>query len=112
MNIRHTNSLSVESGLGLYLQKQISFNDQNLLQIRFGGSWYHEFNNEYQAVKARINNMDGEFATDSYQTDKDHGLFSLNGEYRSGNFSLYGEAAYDLGTDDNWIFNGGLKYAF
>ena len=112
LNIRHTNSLSVESGLGLYLQKQISLTDQNLLQIRFGGSWYHEFNNEYQAVKARINDMDGEFAMDRCQTDKDHGLFSVNGEYRSGNFSLYGEAAYDLGTDDNWIFNGGAKYAF
>ena len=56
--------------------------------------------------------MDGEFAMDRCQTDKDHGLFSVNGEYRSGNFSLYGEAAYDLGTDDNWIFNGGAKYAF
>lgn len=56
--------------------------------------------------------MEGRFAMDRAEYEKDRGLFSLNGEYRNGGFSFYGETAFEAGRSDNWIFNTGFKYAF
>lgn len=108
----HNNNLSVESGFGLYAEKEFLFNDENSLRLRFGGTWYHEFNDKYQTVKARLDGMEGRFAMDRAEYEKDRGLFSLNGEYRNGSFSFYGETAFEAGRSDNWIFNTGFKYAF
>lgn len=108
----HNNNLSVESGFGLYAEKEFLFNDENSLRLRFGGTWYHEFNDKYQTVKARLDGMEGRFAMDRAEYEKDRGLFSLNGEYRNGGFSFYGETAFEVGRSDNWIFNTGFKYAF
>lgn len=108
----HNNNLSVESGFGLYAEKEFLFNDENSLRLRFGGTWYHEFNDKYQTVKARLDGMEGRFAMDRAEYEKDRGLFSLNGEYRNGDFSFYGETAFEAGRSDNWIFNTGFKYAF
>mgnify|MGYP000161666306 CR=1 FL=1 len=108
----HNNNLSVESGFGLYAEKEFLFNDENSLRLRFGGTWYHEFNDKYQTVKARLDGMEGRFSMDRAEYEKDRGLFSLNGEYRNGGFSFYGETAFEAGRSDNWIFNTGFKYAF
>lgn len=108
----HNNNLSVESGFGLYAEKEFLFNDENSLRLRFGSTWYHEFNDKYQTVKARLDGMEGRFAMDRAEYEKDRGLFSLNGEYRNGGFSFYGETAFEAGRSDNWIFNTGFKYAF
>lgn len=108
----HNNNLSVESGFGLYAEKEFLFNEENSLRLRFGGTWYHEFNDKYQTVKARLDGMEGRFAMDRAEYEKDRGLFSLNGEYRNGGFSFYGETAFEAGRSDNWIFNTGFKYAF
>lgn len=108
----HNNNLSVESGFGLYAEKEFLFNEENSLRLRFGGTWYHEFNDKYQTVKARLDGMEGCFAMDRAEYEKDRGLFSLNGEYRNGGFSFYGETAFEAGRSDNWIFNTGFKYAF
>ena len=108
----HNNNLSVESGFGLYAEKEFLFNDENSLRLRFGGTWYHEFNDKYQTVKARLDGMEGRFAMDRAEYEKDRGLFSLNGEYRNGGFSFYRETAFEAGRSDNWIFNTGFKYAF
>ncbi len=108
----HNNNLSVESGFGLYAEKEFLFNDKNSLRLRFGGTWYHEFNDKYQTVKARLDGMEGRFAMNRAEYEKDRGLFSLNGEYRNGGFSFYGETAFEAGRSDNWIFNTGFKYAF
>lgn len=108
----HNNNLSVESGFGLYAEKEFLFNDENSLRLRFGGTWYHEFNDKYQTVKARLDGMEGRFAMNRAEYEKDRGLFSLNGEYRNGGFSFYGETAFEAGRSDNWIFNTGFKYAF
>ena len=59
-----------------------------------------------------LDGMEGRFAMDRAEYEKDRGLFSLNGEYRNGGFSFYGETAFEAGRSDNWIFNTGFKYAF
>ena len=112
LEIRHGNSLSVESGLGLFAEKTFVLDDQNSLRFRVGGTWYHEFNDDYATVKARIAGMDGMFTLDPLETEKDRGLISAAGEYKYGAFALYGETAYDTGNGGNWMFNAGLKYAF
>lgn len=102
----------MKAGFGLYAEKEFLFNDENSLRLRFGSTWYHEFNDKYQTVKARLDGMEGRFAMDRAEYEKDRGLFSLNGEYRNGGFSFYGETAFEAGRSDNWIFNTGFKYAF
>lgn len=112
IRIKHNNNLSIENGLGLYLQKEFAFAGQNKLQVRAGASWYHEFNDRYQTVKAQLQGMDGSYAMDKLSTEKDRGLANLNAEYTYGSVSLFGNAGYHWQNDDAWSFNAGIKYAF
>ena len=112
LDIQHNNNVSVESGLGLYAEKKFELDENNIIRLRAGGTWYHEYNDNYQNVKVGINGMDGTFALGKLSTDQDRALLSINGEYKNGNFSLYGESALDVGSEENWIFNLGIKYAF
>ena len=112
LNINHNNNISVESGLGLYAEKKFAIDENNSVRLRAGGTWYHEFNDNYQNVKIGIDGMDGTFALGKLSTDKDRALLSINGEYKNNNFSLYGESALDIANEENWIFNIGVKYSF
>ena len=112
LNINHNNNISVESGLGLFAEKTFNINDNNSFRLRAGGTWYHEFNDDYQTLKGDIEGFNGIYTLDEVEMEKDRALFSINGEYKTGALSFYGEAAYETGSDNNWIFNAGIKYAF
>ena len=112
IKVNHTNNVSIESGLGLFVEKEFSFDKNGELRIRSGGTWYHEFNDNYQITKAHIFGMNGTYSMDELTTVKDRALLSVNAEYKKEGFSLFGESAYEIGRDENWIFNVGVKYAF
>ena len=112
LNINHNNNISVESGLGLFAEKTFNINDNNSFRLRAGGTWYHEFNDDYQTLKGDIEGFNGIYTLDEVEMEKDRALFSINGEYKTGALSFYGEAAYETGSDNNWIFNAGIKYTF
>lgn len=112
LEVKSANNLSVEGGIGLYARKSFSIMEENDLTLRAGGSWYHEFNNPYQAARARIANMLGSYQMDTYDVERDRGIFSVRMDYKHDRFDFYFEANKFLEEDDGYALSAGLGYRF
>ncbi len=112
LEVKSANNLSVEGGIGLYARKSFSIMEENDLTLRAGGSWYHEFNNPYQAARARIAGMLGSYQMDTYDVERDRGIFSVRMDYKHDRFDFYFEANKFLGEDDGYVLSAGLGYKF
>lgn len=112
LEVKSANNLSVEGGIGLYARKSFSIMEENDLTLRAGGSWYHEFNNPYQAARARIVGMLGSYQMDTYDVERDRGIFSVRMDYKHDRFDFYFEANKFLEEDDGYALSAGLGYKF
>lgn len=112
LEVKSANNLSVEGGIGLYARKSFSIMEKNDLTLRAGGSWYHEFNNPYQAARARIAGMLGSYQMDTYDVERDRGIFSVRMDYKHDRFDFYFEANKFLEEDDGYALSAGLGYKF
>lgn len=112
LEVKSANNLSVEGGIGLYARKSFSIMEENDLMLRAGGSWYHEFNNPYQAARARIAGMLGSYQMDTYDVERDRGIFSVRMDYKHDRFDFYFEANKFLEEDDGYALSAGLGYKF
>ncbi len=112
LEVKSANNLSVEGGIGLYARKSFSIMEENDLTLRAGGSWYHEFNNPYQAARARIAGMLGSYQMDTYDVERDRGIFSVRMDYKHDRFDFYFEANKFLEEDDGYAHSAGLGYKF
>ena len=112
LEVKSANNLSVEGGIGLYARKTFSIMEENDLTLRAGGSWYHEFNNPYQAARARIAGMLGSYQMDTYDVERDRGILSVRMDYKHDRFDFYFEANKFLEEDDGYALSAGLGYKF
>ena len=112
LEVKSANNLSVEGGIGLYARKSFSIMEENDLTLRAGGSWYHEFNNPYQAARARIAGMLGSYQMDAYDVERDRGILSVRMDYKHDRFDFYFEANKFLEEDDGYALSAGLGYKF
>lgn len=112
LEVKSANNLSVEGGIGFYARKSFSIMEENDLTLRAGGSWYHEFNNPYQAARARIAGMLGSYQMDTYDVERDRGIFSVRMDYKHDRFDFYFEANKFLEEDDGYALSAGLGYKF
>lgn len=112
LEVKSANNLSVEGGIGLYARKSFSIMEENDLTLRAGGSWYHEFNNPYQAARARIAGMLGSYQMDTYDVERDRGILSVRMDYKHDRFDFYFEANKFLEEDDGYALSAGLGYKF
>lgn len=112
LEVKSANNLSVEGGIGLYARKSFSIMEENDLTLRAGGSWYHEFNNPYQAARARIAGMLGSYQMDTYDVERDRGILSVRMDYKHDRFDFYFEANKFLEEDDGYALTAGLGYKF
>lgn len=112
LEVKSANNLSVEGSIGLYARKSFSIMEENDLTLRAGGSWYHEFNNPYQAARARIAGMLGSYQMDTYDVERDRGIFSVRMDYKHDRFDFYFEANKFLEEDDGYALSAGLGYKF
>lgn len=112
LTVNSSNNLSVEGGIGLYVKKSFSLTDENDLKLRLGGTYYHEFNNPYQAAKARIDGMAGSYHMDSYETQRDRGVITFRMDYKHEEFDFFVEANKFLEEDDGYSMNAGIGYRF
>ena len=112
IRVESNNNVSVEGGLGLYAKKSFSLTDEDELKIRLGGTYYHEFNNPYQAPKAGVVGLLGSYQMDSYEAQKDRAVLSARFDYKRGKFNFYLEGNSYIEDDDNYSINAGLTYAF
>ncbi len=112
LEVKSANNLSVEGSIGLYARKSFSIMEENDLTLRAGGSWYHEFNNPYQAARARIAGMLGSYQMDTYDVERDRGILSVRMDYKHDRFDFYFEANKFLEEDDGYALSAGLGYKF
>lgn len=106
------NNLSVEGGLGLYAKKSFKPMGDDELNIRLGGTYYHEFNNPYQAVSAGIVGLQGRYHINSYETQRNRAVLSSRFDYKRGKFNFYLEGSRFIEDDSTYSVNAGLTYAF
>lgn len=106
------NNLSVEGGLGLYAKKSFKPMGDDELNIRLGGTYYHEFNNPYQAVSAGIVGLQGRYHMNSYETQRNRAVLSSRFDYKRGKFNFYLEGSRFIEDDSTYSANAGLTYAF
>ena len=112
IRVESNNNVSVEGGLGLYAKKSFSLTDEDELKIRLGGTYYHEFNNPYQAPKAGVVGLLGTYHMNSYDAQKDRAVLSVRFDYKRGKFNFYLEGNSYVEDDDTYSINAGLTYAF
>lgn len=112
LKIEAADDVSVESGLGLYLKKTWQLDETDELKLRAGGTWYHEFNNSFQNVRAHMAGMVGSYEMDGYSVERDRGILSVRADYKHGEFDVYFSAEKFLEEDDGYALNFGAAFRF
>ena len=107
------NNLSVESGIGIYASKEFDFGDNGKLNLRAGGMYYRELNKDaYNSPNAEFYGMNGFYHLPDYDNRRDRGTISFKGNYRLGNWDFYAEGIRLLESNDNMIYNAGIRINF
>ncbi len=112
LEINATNNISVETGIGLYAVKEIELGEKGKINLRAGGTYYHELANPFQAQKARMTDAGINYFVNSYDARRDRAVLSLRLDYRYKQFNLYSEFSKYIETDDAYAINAGLGYKF
>lgn len=113
ISVKAKNMFSAEAGLGAYVSKAADFGEKGRLNLKFGGMYYYELNDDaYQSLNARFAGMSGMYYLDGYDNRRSRGIVSLKADYELKGWNLYAEVMRLLEHDDNMVYNAGLKYSF
>ena len=113
ISTKSQNNLSAESGIGIYAIKEIEFDNGNKLDFRIGGMYYRELNQDaYNSPNAEFYGMSGCYQLPNYDNRRDRGIISIKGNYNIGNLNFYAEGIRLLESNDNMIYNAGVRINF
>ena len=114
LQIASSHILSVESALGLYIDKDIEFSPGHKLNVRFGAGYYHEFADPYRGLDAHINDTIGSYKLRDieHSDSRDRGIISARLNYDYKDISVYGELMQYLEKEYPIKVDVGLKYKF
>jgi outer membrane autotransporter protein len=112
LHISATNVFSLESALGIYVDKDIEFNEDNRLNIALGAGYYHEFADPYRGFDTHHSNSIGKYRLKNKIHSDDRGLISAKLKYDYKAFSIYAELLQYLEEEHPTEFDGGLQYRF
>ncbi len=114
VNVASSHVFSLESALGLYLDKEIEFDEDNKLNIALGAGYYHEFANPYRGFNARNGGTLGHYRLRDIEhlNSRNRGILSAKVNYDYKNFSIYGELLQYLEKEYPLDIDVGLKYKF
>lgn len=114
LQIASSHIFSLESALGLYLDKDIEFAPDNKMNVMLGIGYYHEFADPYRGLDAHINDTLGSYKLrDIENTDsRDRGVISARINYDYKDISIYGELMQYLEKEYPIKVDVGLKYKF
>ena len=110
--VESSNNISVETGIGLYATKTVEFANKGKLNLRAGGTYYHELANPFKAQKARMTDADIRYRVNGYEADRDRAVISFRMDYGYEQFNVYGEFSKFIEKDDGYAINAGLGYKF
>ena len=114
LQIDAANVFSLESALGIYLDKSVEFSEDNRLNMALGIGYYHEFADPYRGMDARINDTLGSYKLRDIEhiNSRDRGILSARINYDYKNFSIYGELMQYLEKEYPIKVDVGVKYKF
>ncbi|MBR5154564.1 MAG: autotransporter domain-containing protein [Alphaproteobacteria bacterium] len=112
LNILSSHVMSIESALGVYLDKDVKFNEHSNLKMSLGLGYYHEFADPYNSMKARLNNSNGSYKLKNSIAQRDRGVISAKINYDYKQFSIYSELMQYLEDEYPIKLDLGLKYNF
>lgn len=114
LQIASSHIFSLESALGLYLDKDIEFSPEHKLNVRLGAGYYHEFADPYRGLDARINDTVGSYKLRDIENSdsRDRGVISARVNYDYKDISIYGELMQYLEKEYPIKVDVGLKYKF
>ena len=114
LQIASSHIFSLESALGLYLDKDIEFAPEHKLNVRLGAGYYHEFADPYRGLDARINDTVGSYKLRDieHSDSRDRGIISARVNYDYKDVSIYGELLQYLEKEYPIKVDVGLKYKF
>ena len=105
------NSLSLESGLGAYLTKEIEFSEDSRLGLQIGGVYYVEFLDMGDKAEATLAGMESSYKIKNVSTGSRAAL-SARVRYDYKDLSLYGNIEKETGGNDALLIDAGVQYKF
>lgn len=111
INADSNNLLSLEAGLGAYLSKEHSFDEDNKLGIRIGGVYYVEFLDSDEGIDASLSGMNGKYKI-RHDSDAGRAVLSAKVNYDYKDLSLYATVEQEMGNNDALTVDVGAQYKF
>lgn len=108
--VKSHNLLSVEGGLGAYLSKEFSFDENSKLGVQIGGIYYVEFADDND-FDAHMRGMNGKFKIVG-KDDDGHAVFSARVNYTYKDITLYGMLEQETGDNKAFSVDAGIEYKF
>ena len=114
LKIASDSNLSIESALGLYLDKEVELAENHKLGLSIGAGYYHEFADPYEGFDAthignvRKYKLENKGNMNSY----DRGMLTAKVNYEYKDFSIYGELMQYLEEEYPINVDLGMKYKF
>jgi outer membrane autotransporter protein len=113
LDVASSHVFSLESALGLYLDKDIEFEHDNKLNVALGLGYYHEFADPYKGMDAHHKGSIGNYKLRHKKlNNRDRGILSAKVNYDYKDFSIYGELMQYLEDEYPVKVDVGLKYKF
>ena len=113
ITLKGKNSLSAETGIGVYAKHTTDFGENGKLDIRAGAMYYRELNhNTFDDTTAKMFGMDGTYDVLAYQNDRNRTELSIKAEYKINKWTAFAEAKHNFQDNDNSTVNIGIKLAW
>jgi len=111
---KRTENMSVESGIGLFLKKNISLYQYGKLGFKIGGAYYRELADQYDDLKIKNRGATGWSKINDYAHiyNRNRGLFEAAIDYEFKKLSIYAKYNQLIQRDDPKLLDLGLKYNF
>ena len=113
VSIASENILSMQTGVGFEINKDIDFGQSGKLGLHGGLMFYQELGSDVEdTYSAQIYGMDGRFNIPGYNQDDNRTELRLKADYQIENWNIYAEFDKSFATNDNTTYNIGVKLAF
>ena len=111
LRLKSQNNHSVETGFGLYADKNLQLAKESSLKLNGGVAMYHEFANPY-ALTLGMNGMDGSFTVRDEKRTDNRAVVRTGFEFTQGKLSLLGNLMAYIDSEYRTNATLDLKYNF
>ncbi len=113
LDIDKSNSLSIETGLGVALGKDI-YTKKGKLNLEIGATGYLELGKPYKDLNGKLSVLDGNATIKGYKGNNSYGDVLLGAKYISNSgVSIFADGGYEVGAHNKgWKTSAGVSFSF